>query len=644
STSRILGIFALINILFATLIITGVLSVPVGGLVLLCTLGIVSLLGGLYLLIIILKAIIAKLRDQKTLFFWRKFRLGITALIQGGFALLLPVMIIFSLLGGSTVYDAAINVAPGGGSTIPGPTSVTGVMPNIAFDSKTSSEELGYSVGGAKDINNFRENIENDYLPIPTEITYEGLFYDYFFDTGKIEICEKLFCPSYSYALSRDPISDETDYYLSVGLNSGIKESDFQRKKLNLVVVLDISGSMSSQFSSYYYDQFGNEQEREQDEDSDKIKMQIANESVVALLGHLNEEDRFGMVLFDENAYLGKKLSYTGKTDMTAIKNHILELTPRGSTNMEAGLEKGTKLFDEFLDVDQTGYENRVIFLTDAMPNTGDTSEAGLLGMTQKNAENKIYTTFIGIGVDFNTELIESLTKIRGANYYSVHSSKEFKERMDEGFEYMVTPLVFNLFLQLDAEGFDIQKVYGSPEANEATGEIMKVNTLFPSRTVEGEIKGGIIILKLRKISNNYSLSLKSSYEDREGKADGDEQEIVFGNEKADYYQNLGIRKGVLLSRYADLMKNWVIDEREAYSRKADVANPRVTEEIGISVPADVELGQWERQSIPLQVAAVYKDFIKKFEAYFKQEMNFLGDETLEQEVEVMEKLDDYSG
>ena len=27
--------------------------------------------------------------------------------------------------------------------------------------------ELGYSVGGAKDINNFRENIQNNYLPIP---------------------------------------------------------------------------------------------------------------------------------------------------------------------------------------------------------------------------------------------------------------------------------------------------------------------------------------------------------------------------------------------------------------------------------------------------------------------------------------------
>ena len=99
-------------------------------------------------------------------------------------------------------------------------------------------------------------------------ITYEGLFYDYYFDTGKAQACEKLFCPSYTYAISKDPISEKDDYYLAVGLNSNIKESDFERKKLNLVVVLDMSGSMSSQFNKYYYDQFGNQIERENFEQS----------------------------------------------------------------------------------------------------------------------------------------------------------------------------------------------------------------------------------------------------------------------------------------------------------------------------------------------------------------------------------------
>jgi len=131
-------------------------------------------------------------------------------------------------------------------------------------------------------------------------------------------------------------------------------------------------------------------------------------------------------------------------------------------------MQKGTALFDRFLEADKSEYENRIIFLTDAMPNIGETGDLGLFRMLQDNADQGIYTTFIGIGVDFNTELAESITKIKGANYYSVHTAREFKERMADEFDFMVTPLVFDLRLKLDAPGYEIEKVYGSPEADQA--------------------------------------------------------------------------------------------------------------------------------------------------------------------------------
>lgn len=513
-----------------------------------------------------------------------------------------------------------------------------------ATSSMAESGNIGFSTGGAKDINNFRKNIENNYLPLPTDITYEGLFYDYYFDTGEQEVCQKLFCPSYNYAISKDPFSKEDEYYLSVGLNSGVKESDFKRKKLNLVIVLDISGSMSSQFNRYYYDQFGRTapiENTKEDTDFQKSKMEVAREAVVGLLDHLNPDDRFGMVLFDDVAYLGKPLSPVSDTDMNSIKGHILELQPRGGTYFEAGYKDGTKLFDEYVNTDQSEYENRIIFITDAMPNIGQISEEGLFGLTKTNADNKIYTTFIGVGVDFNTELIEYITKIRGANYYSVHSGKEFKQRMDDEFEYMVTPLVFNLNLNLDAEGYKIEKVYGSPEANEATGEIMKVNTLFPSKKEDKETRGGIVILKLKKISPNANLKLKVSYENRLGKVDTNEVAVKLESKTPDFYENTGIRKGILLSRYADLMKNWINDEKESYTKQQPI-KPAVNKIEGIVIPPDFEepqLGRWERRSTPLRVSQEYKDLIKEFKIYFESEMNVIGDNTLSKEITVMKKL-----
>ena len=434
---------------------------------------------------------------------------------------------------------------------------------NMASSVASASPSTGFSAGGAKDVNSFRENILLDYLPMPSDVTYEGLFYDYHFDTGVVKDCKKLFCPSYSYAVSKDPISMQPQYYLSVGLNAGM--TDFHRKKLNLVVVLDFSGSMGSPFDEYYYDRFGNKVKQKGDESNmGKTKMQIADESVVAFLGHLKPEDRFGLVTFSDDAFLVDPLTSVADKDLDRLKSRILKIKETYGTNMEAGMEELTALFDRFLQADKSEYENRIIFLTDAMPNIDETSDLPLFRMQGDNAAQGIYTTFIGIGVDFNTELVESVTKIKGANYYSVHSADEFTKRMDDEFDFMVTPLVFDLRLKLDAPGCEIEKVYGSPEADQATGGLMKVNTLFPSQAEEGQVKGGVILVKIKKLSNLGNMRLSVSYQDRNGVQDSDGAEVDMGEANADFYQNRGIRKAVLLSRYADLLKNWMIDERKA--------------------------------------------------------------------------------
>ncbi|MGE5329196.1 MAG: VWA domain-containing protein [Deltaproteobacteria bacterium] len=508
----------------------------------------------------------------------------------------------------------------------------------MSMEAKSFSENIGLSTGGAKDINNFRENIKNNYLPLPTDVTCEGLFYDYYFDTGKTKESDKLFSPSYTYAISKDPISQKEDYFLSVGLNSNIKQADFKRKKLNLAIVLDISGSMGSSFDSYYYDRVGN-QNKTPDPDEGKSKIQIASKAIVGLLGHLNKDDRFGMVLYDDNAYLAKKIGKVQDADMDSIKSEIMKLESQGGTNMEAGYKEAGKLFDSISESNPEEYENRIIFLTDAMPNTGDVNDQSLLGLTKKSADKKIYTTFIGVGVDFNTDLIEQITKMKGANYYSVHSAEDFKKRMDKEFEYMVTPLVFNLSLKLDSKGYEIQKVYGSPEANEATGEIMRVNTLFPSANTGEGTKGGVILLKLKKISDESDLTLSVSYEDRTGKTDASTEKVIFENKTSDYFANTGIRKAVLLSRYANLLQDWMIDQRQNYNNEK--ANKiRISKEDGIAVPSEtIQLGEWERQSLSLKVMDKYREIFNQFGKYFEEEMKEINDSTLAQEADILKKL-----
>ena len=495
---------------------------------------------------------------------------------------------------------------------------------------------LGFATGGAKTINNFRENIRNGYFPISTDITYNGLFYDYSFDTGNSKgKSDDLFYPSYSTAVSNDIISGKEEYYMSVGLNSNIKESDFKRKKLNLVVVLDNSGSMSSGFDSYYYD--NNIFDRLE---SNKSKMEIANNSVNILLDQLNPDDRFGMVIFNSSGHIAKYLSEIRETDVKGLKREILNVRDMGGTNFEDGYRKALEILED-VDTNNDEYQNRIIVITDAMPNMGTTYSSDLEKMIEENSKKNIYTSFIGVGVDFNTEVVEKIGTVTGANYYSVHNEKEFKEQMGEDFDYMVTPLVFDLNLDFESEDYDLEAVYGTDVENNKKENIMHVNTLFPSkRNDDGEVKGGIILLKLKKKNNNDGHALlKVSYKDAQGKEHNNEQSVVF-DKKGEYYDNTGIRKGIVLTRYANLMKDWIL-----YERSNHMDELLIKKDTGIIYPYWNEeeiytlLGENERTSVKLSVSAESKELFEKMKLCLEDEKKELNDETLDQEIEILDML-----
>lgn len=52
-----------------------------------------------------------------------------------------------------------------------------------------------------------------------------------------------------------------------------------------------------------------------------------------------------------------------------------------------------------------------------------------------------------------------------------------------------------------------------------------------------------------------------------------------------------------------------------------------------------LELGEWERQSLPLNVSKEYKKLFGEFNEYFEQEATVIGDDKLIQETEIMKNL-----
>lgn len=522
---------------------------------------------------------------------------------------------------------------------------------DMALAADDADDSIGLAAGGAADVGTFRRNVYEGFLPIPEAMSYEGLFHEYYFDTGGDGNCQSLFCPTYTPAITDDPLSGETERYLSVGLDSGLAKSDFERPPLNLVLVLDISGSMRAAFDEYYYDRFGNEQQVE--EYSGDAKMEIAKDVLIEFTHHLEPDDRLGIVLFDHESYVAKPMRKVGKTDMDAIRNHIQEdVRPEGGTNISAGMEDAETLLEDVVDESDRDYEHRTILLTDAQINWGETDADELHDALSARAEKRMHTSVIGIGVDFNADLINQITKVRGANYYSVYSANQFEQRLLDEFEYMVTPLVYDLSLELDADGYDISQVYGSTAADEATGEMMSVNTLFPSPSEGGDAKGGVVLVQVEQTNTaDAELTLEASWERRDGQTQSASETITFpdGDE---HWGNDAIRKATLLARHADLLKQWTItervtdnpDERE-YDWGDDDTETESEEALAPDDPIeppeipDFELSEWELQSQPLTLSPSNAERLSRFRDHLETEKAAIGDEDLQMELELLEEI-----
>jgi len=321
---------------------------------------------------------------------------------------------------------------------------------------------------------------------------------------------------------------------------------------------------------------------------------------------------------------------------------------------------------------DSSNAESRIVFLTDDMPNSGATSGTAMLNMVRSEAERGIYTSLLGIGLDFDPDVVEAMSKAKGAWYGSVKTAQEFRRRLDEEFDYMVTPLVFNLRLHVASESWAIDRVFGSPEAELASGQLMRVNTLFPSpKDCDGQTKGGVVLLRLLRKRSSCSeladgaITLRVTYEDRCGVPDFCEQRVVpppaLPHEclAADhgYFEHSGVRKAVLLARYASVLHQWLVDERQALAVAgfgfetaemlasetsfcgAETESSGIFPALAMAAVRGQTLSEWEQRSLALKVSRQYREVFAKLQEHIVQEALAIGDESLQQEVTLLQQL-----
>lgn len=249
----------------------------------------------------------------------------------------------------------------------------------LECDASMGGGGLGATPGGAQDIGYLRTVVDEGYIPLPFHLAVEGLFSEHNLPLQDSQPCDKLLCVRAGLGVVPALDTGEMNYFVQIGFSSGLRADTFQRTPLNLAVVLDKSGSMSD---------FGGE---------GGSKMEATKVALIKMVDKLTPNDRLSIVLFNSAAEV--ILDNTPVTNRAAIQALISGIEPEGGTNIEAGLKLGFDLVEQYSQ--PSVRMDRVMLLTDALPNVGRTGEGDFLTMTQHYADLGIGLTTFGVGFNF---------------------------------------------------------------------------------------------------------------------------------------------------------------------------------------------------------------------------------------------------
>lgn len=189
-------------------------------------------------------------------------------------------------------------------------------------------------------------------------------------------------------------------YILKVGIQ-GKKKTFDKTPPLNLVFLVDVSGSMN-----------------------DANKLPLLKEALTLLISQLRQEDTVSIITYAGG--VGNLLEPTNGLEKGKIIKALESMQASGSTNGEGGIKTAYEFAKSNLN--KSGV-NRIILCTDGDFNVGVSSFEELKKYVAKEKESGIYLTTIGFGQgNFNDVLMEQLADAGNGNYFFIDNINEAKK------------------------------------------------------------------------------------------------------------------------------------------------------------------------------------------------------------------------
>ncbi len=299
-------------------------------------------------------------------------------------------------------------------------------------------EEMGntnVNLGGAQDFGYFRRLLDQNIVPQPGNFEASGFFAEHHTPLPT-PVCGERICVQGMLGVMGNLINGNNCTLLQVGLNSPLTADPDNRPPLNLAVVVDVSGSMQADG-----------------------KMEFVRSGLQQMLNELNDDDQIAIITYETRVDVPFAMAPI-RGNRNDIQDIIEDLTPQGSTNLYDGLERGYRQIVEHYD---SGRQNRVILLSDGEPTAGNTSPNDIIAMSRGYNSDGAGLTTVGLGTDFNYQLIRDLSEQADGNFYFVENAGAVDEVFTQELSYFTLPVAFDLELEVNTgQDYDFGRAMGS--------------------------------------------------------------------------------------------------------------------------------------------------------------------------------------
>jgi Ca-activated chloride channel family protein len=207
----------------------------------------------------------------------------------------------------------------------------------------------------------------------------------------------------------------------------------------DLVIVLDRSGSMEGQ------------------------KIRDAKRAIHELIANLGPKDRLALISYSDNVIGHTGLVSPTESNLAMFRSVVDGIQAHGSTNLGGGLQTG---IDLLRSAGSTGNQRKIILISDGLANRGITDPNALGQMAASAVRNEFSISTVGVGLEFNENLMTLLADRGTGTYYFLENpiafAKVFQKELTQTRQVaasglkVVVPLPKGVTL-IDAGGYPIE-------------------------------------------------------------------------------------------------------------------------------------------------------------------------------------------